>query len=120
MEFRSIISFIIIILGIVFCCSCEKVKLQEEPLSEADSVKFARDIKPVFTVCVGCHNASISPNLKDNPYQALKNGNYINVAYPSQSLLYVKLKSDNTHSSKVSPGQLQDILQWIKQGARDN
>jgi hypothetical protein len=120
MELRSFIIFIIIILGIIFCSSCEKSTLKEDPISEADSVKFARDIKPIFTVCVGCHDASRSPNLKDNPYQALKDGNYINVANPMQSPLYVQLKSDPMHSSKVSPDQLQAILQWIKQGARDN
>jgi hypothetical protein len=110
----------VIVINIIFCHSCEKATLKDNPLSEADSVKFSRDIKPIFTGCVGCHDGSRTPDLSVNSYQALKDGNYVNVSNPPQSILYIILKTDNSHSSKVSSDQLQDILQWIKQGARNN
>ena len=106
--------------GIIFSHSCEKFTLQDNPLSDADSVKFSRDITPIFIACIVCHDGSKKPNLKDNPYQSLQSINYVNVANPSQSNLYVKLKTDPFHTSKVRPDQMQKILQWIKQGAKNN
>jgi len=120
MGFKRSIAFSIILLNIFFYNSCERVTLQDNPLSEADSIRFSRDILPIFAACTGCHDGLKSPNLKDNPYTTLKDGNYVNIVYPTQSILYVKLKTDNSHSSRVSPDQLQKILQWIKQGARNN
>jgi hypothetical protein len=100
--------------------SCEKYTLTDNPLSAADSVKFSTDIKPIFSSCVGCHDGSRSPNLNVNPYQSLKDGGFINVAQPSQSLLYVQLKTKTSHKTLVSPTELQKILQWITQGAKNN
>ena len=115
------IFYIAIVVGaIIFNYSCEKIILQDEPLSAADSIKFSTDIKPIFASCIGCHDASRAPNLKDNPYQSLKTGGYINISHPSESNLYVQLKTKSSHSSKVSPSQLKKILDWITQGAKNN
>lgn len=114
------ILFISSLIVILFSVSCEKFTMQDNPLSAADSVKFSRDIKPLLVVCVACHDGSKTPNLKDNPYLSLKSGNYINTKIPSQSPLYITLKTKSFHESRISPSQIQLILQWIKQGARNN
>jgi hypothetical protein len=119
-RLKNVVLFIPALAGIIFCCSCEKYTLQDNPLSDADSVKFSRDIRPILIPCAACHDGPNKPNLQDNPYQSLKSANYLNVANPAQSKLYVTLKTETSHSSKVSPTQMQKILQWIKQGARNN
>lgn len=107
-------------LYILLCLSCEKITLQDNPLSDADSVKFSRDIKPIFKACISCHDGFRFPDLKNNPFQSLKGGNYINIAKPNQSKLYLQLTTESLHTSKISPDQLKKILQWIKQGGKNN
>ena len=119
-KLKSIIVFMVLLVGFISFNSCEKYTLTDNPLSAADSVKFSTDIKPIFSECIGCHDGTKLPNLKDNPYQALKDGGYYSVSKPTQSRLYIQLTTNSSHKTKVSPTQLQKILQWITQGAKNN
>lgn len=106
------------ILGLHFLFSCEKVTLKEEVL--VDSISFAADIKPIFSNCTGCHLAGGKvPNLKDNPYTALKDGGFINITKPAESKFYVIVTNGGSHK-QVSPVEKQKILLWITQGAKNN
>jgi len=119
---KSVISFLVLVLGFILLYSCEKVTLREPPPGPiVDSVKFSVSIKPIFNACIACHKSGLeTPNLKDNPYQALKDGNYFDVVNPSQSILYVQLKTKTSHAGKATPDQMLLILQWITQGALNN
>lgn len=121
---KCVISFLMLVLGFILLYSCEKVTLKEPPLPPpgpgVDSIRFSADIKPIFSVCAGCHGGSISPNLKDTPYQSLKDGNFFDTDQPSQSKLYVQLTTKSSHIGKTSPIQNTKILQWITQGAKNN
>ena len=117
-KMKFFIVFLVLGMGFFWLNSCEKYTLTDNPLSASDSVKFSKDIKPIFTSegCTSCHNGSLSPNLKDNPHQSLLS--YVNTKSPKESRLYVQLTTN--HSGKVSPTELQKILFWITQGAKDN
>jgi hypothetical protein len=106
------------VFSFVLLSSCERVILEDEPIPDSERVSFSEDIVPIFRSCTGCHSGAITPDLQNNPYQSLKDGGYINVAQPAQSELYLKLKTSGTHSSKATPVQVQQILQWISQGAK--
>src|SRR5208337_3645733 len=109
---------IILFSGLFITCfwSCEKITLTDNPLPAGDSIKFSRDILPIFNACTGCHNGSQALDLAHNPYQNLIEGKYINVADPAQSKLYIQLTTVSSHIPRTSPDQKQTILQWIKQG----
>jgi uncharacterized membrane protein len=119
---KSLLGFLILVLGFVLLYSCEKVTLREPPPPViVDSVKFSVVIKPIFSSCTGCHKAGIqTPDLKDNPYQALIDGNYVDVAHPSQSVLYNHLTTNTAHISRATAEQKAQILAWITQGAKNN
>ena len=112
----------ILIFGVIalFCLACEKVILHDEPLSESEIISFSRDIRPIFNNCTGCHDGLRIPDLKNNPYTALINGNYVNVKFPQQSKIYLQITTNVQHKNRVNSTQVQKILIWIKQGARNN
>lgn len=119
---KSFLGLVILVLGFILLYSCEKVTLREPPPPViVDSVKFSVTIKPILNTCTGCHKAGVqSPNLKDNPYQALMDGNYIDVAHPAQSSLYDHLVTNTAHISRATSEQKAQILAWITQGAKNN
>ena len=119
---KSVISFLVLVLGFILLYSCEKVTLREPPPAPiVDSVKFSVVIKPILNNCIGCHKAGVqTPDLKDNPYQALIDGNYVNVAEPSQSTLYNHLTTNTAHIPRATSEQKAQILAWITQGAKNN
>jgi hypothetical protein len=118
-RIKNLIGYTLLALSFMVCFSCEKETLTDEPAS-TEPISFSTDIKPIFSSCTGCHNSSLSPNLNDQPYQALIDGSFINKSNPSQSKLYLQLTTKSTHISKVSSANKNIILQWITQGALNN
>jgi hypothetical protein len=116
----SLKSIFIFVACAIFCSACEKVVLHDEPLSESEIILFSRDIRPIFINCTGCHDGSRIPDLKNTPYAALINGNYVNVKIPQQSKIYLQLTTNIQHKTRASSAQVQKILLWVKQGARNN
>ena len=107
--------FLIIVLGILY--SCEKASLQPVQVS---TVSFAKDVQPIFTSkCIGCHNGAIqTPDLR-SAYKSLINGGYVNISSPNSSKLYTQINASD-HKSLTTGVQKQQILEWIKEGAKDN
>jgi hypothetical protein len=119
-KYLSLIVLLFLVGYIFMLYSCEKQTLQEENISFADTIKFSVDILPILNSCVGCHSGSTLPKLNSNPYQSLKDGNYINIKNPSQSKLYIKLTTSDSHKNYVTSTNKKKILQWITQGALNN
>lgn len=112
-----------VLTGLLMTCfwSCEKFTLTENPLPAGDSIRFSTDIVPIFSACTGCHNGVIqTPDLEHNPYQSLISMKLVNVSDPTQSKLYIQLTTVSSHEARVTPLQVQTILEWIKQGAKNN
>ena len=82
------------------------------------NLSFSQDIQPIFTAnCIACHG-SITPKLEDGvAYNNLDTGNYLSPNDES-CLLYQKLLgSMKSHTTET---ERQYILQWIKEGAKNN
>jgi len=82
-------------------------------------ISFATQIVPIFTdKCNSCHNSQ-APMLTATAAYAQIVPAYVSLATPSSSKLYINAQS-GSHYAKVSTEQAALILQWIKEGAKNN
>ena len=94
------------------------------------TVSFKNDIIPIFNKSCstpGCHaTGGKAPDLTaDKAYSSLTIGNYISVATPDQSVLYLYLTGKKSPQmplgAAANPSSINQLtLAWIKQGAKNN
>src|SRR5664279_3930870 len=95
-------SKIIIGIGLVFItalvvtiagCSKTTTVIIDNAPAITETVQFSKTIVPILTqscAASGCHGGSVAPNLNAaNAYNSLKTGNYINLATPASSEVYL-------------------------------
>jgi hypothetical protein len=118
---------IVLLAGAIGFISCQKEYFPPVELDESTPVSFKSEVLPIFTAsCLGsgCHqNGGASPNLTaDLAYSSLVDGGLIDTLQPEKSVLYdrIKIKGDMPKSGKLPETQIQKILLWIKQGAKDS
>ncbi len=116
--------------------SCEKDQgplVIKPPRASGDTViSFANDIQPIFDqYCVECHNQS-HPFLDLRPYysynELLHTGNrapYVDIVDPSLSYIVGRLSGTilprmPPDPPLVSQGNIDTLMIWIRQGAKDN
>ena len=89
----------------------------------------SKTIVPILTqscAASGCHGGSIAPNLTaTNAYNSLKTGNYINLATPASSEVYLWLTGKESATMPLgaanNPSNINALmLAWITQGAKNN
>jgi len=115
----------LVLLGLVFLSACTS-KTIVYPSASTGPISFSKDVLTLFTNnCAqsGCHvTGGIPPDLSaGNAYNSLISGGYVNTATPQQSLIYTVVISSgamNSHLPNFSDQQV--ILNWIKQGAKNN
>lgn len=89
-----------------------------------DTVSFSNDIMPIFNKScntAGCHSAGgFDPDLSPGAaYGNLTTGGYIDTDNPEGSTLYLSITSGSMNFY-AQPGDADLILEWIKDGAKDN
>lgn len=97
-------------------------------LEETREISFAQDMLPLFDQhcnSSGCHNTGgIPPDLSaDKAYNALTNGNYVDLEAPESSELYQWMTGNRSSPMPLSGPDAKlnaIVLAWIKQGARNN
>lgn len=125
-----------VVLGIIVMIGCEKdttviIPKNPEAVKITRTVSFSKDLVPIFkTSCAlsGCHVAGgHAPDLDaEKAYSSLMNGNYINKASGSSSVLFERLTGKISPGMPLSapgsdPGQIEELLlAWITQGAKNN
>ena len=100
----------------------------EEPEPPAGDISFLNEIIPIFNASCnisGCHNTGgIAPDLSPaKAYNALFSGSYIDRDVPENSELYQWMAGNRGLSMPISgPNATYNatVLQWIKQGAKNN
>ena len=111
--------YLSLLVALGFLYSCEKATLQPVQIS---TVSFSKDIQPIFTSnCIVCHNGSIqNPNLQSGAaYNSLINGGFVNTSSPADSKIYTQINATD-HKSRTTDVQKQQILVWIKDGAKND
>jgi len=128
---KTIIGFVIVILFITMIAGCTKtdtVPIDNSP-AVTKTVSFSKDIQPILTAsCAksGCHAGSVAPNLSSGgAYNALVNGNLVNITTPPNSVVYLWLTGKEAVSmplgSSNNPSNINALmLAWVKQGAKNN
>jgi hypothetical protein len=111
---------VIILAGAALFASCEKYIYEVETVDPDVPVLFQTEIQPIFSNnCIVCHKGSRNPDLRDgNSYSSLTTGGYVNLPEKT-SKLYSKMVS-GSHTSFTIETEKQLVLNWIKQGARNN
>lgn len=102
-------------------CYYDVVINQEETTSLVKS--FSNDVLPVFrSSCISCHDGTIAlPDLRnENAYKSLTFGNYLSVSDPDNSPLIVKIRSGHPFQSALTEGEIQRLINWMKEGAKEN
>jgi hypothetical protein len=126
-KMKKIFQILLIVCGGLLMNSCYYDELQERIIPELPvdpddpnyvEIKFATQIQPIFTSsCIGCHNASRSPDLRTGfAYSALV-PQYVTASNADGSPLYVKLSGGHQN---LATDKLTLIKTWINQGAKNN
>lgn len=111
--------FLILILFALTLGSCKYDFILPEVVAPVNDVKFSTQVAPIFAEkCVSCH-ANQTPKLTADVAYSQLVPNYVNTANPESSKIYT-VPTSGTHYAKVSAAQAALILQWIKEGAKNN
>lgn len=80
-------------------------------------ISYATNIAPLWSSCVGCHNANRAPDLRaGNSYNALV-PQYVTAGNANGSPLYIKLADGHQN---LATEKIALIKTWINQGAKNN
>ena len=107
--------------------SCDYDIIIPEPviIPVDSSISFKDKIEPIFTDegCIACHPPTMSLDLTvGKAYNSINKAKYIDTANDANSLIYTHPNpSTSEHSyKKYTPTQAATLLEWIKQGAKNN
>jgi hypothetical protein len=125
---KKFILLIVALAGIMAWQSCqyEWIDPVDPPVIEpGDTTSFSLEIIPIFNdrnCNASCHAAgAIPPDLTpENAYVDLFAKNQIDTVTPENSVLYVKCNTGGSMAQYCQPGDAFLILQWIKEGAKNN
>jgi len=118
---------ILILLGMgLFLNSCYYDAYPEEELIPLPTdISYQNDIIPLWGQCIGCHNGTEPPDLRDEfSYNELLNG-YVIPNDSEASILYKSLLGTDGVSlmppgSQWPDSKIELVKAWIDQGALDN
>lgn len=129
MKKINYVQIVLALFIILFLSQCYYDQIvYEEPEPPEGELSFLNEIIPIFDASCnisGCHNTGgIAPDLSlSKAYNALISGNYINTDVPEDSELYQWMAGNRDLSMPISgPNATYNVtvLQWIKQGAKNN
>jgi hypothetical protein len=84
-------------------------------------LSFATDVVPVLTLCNNCHTHGWTPSSNASTfYTNLVNGGYVNTSAPTTSKMYTKLTGGHPGGSSISTTDMNKVLNWFTEGAKNN
>jgi len=121
--------FTVILIVFQGCYDATTLVIDNSP-AVTKTVSFKTDLIPIFDKScnmAGCHNTGgKQPDLtSDKAYASLTIGNYLNIAAPDQSVVYLYLVGKKNPQMPLgaanNPSNINNLmLAWIKQGAKNN
>lgn len=132
MKHNTKFCYLVILITIIGFTGCTKdqgpIIIKPEKKGNSTELKsFSQDIIPLFDLkCVDCHDDThekldLRPCCAhDQLWSGGKNAPYIDTINPEQSTLYKMVQTEMPPSSPLQDYQCEIILEWIKQGAKNN
>ncbi|MFA9389056.1 MAG: hypothetical protein ACERKD_04585 [Prolixibacteraceae bacterium] len=123
---KKLFVFTLTLLAMIVYTSCQYTDIVPDDGSSivvSNDLSFAVDVEPIFQTqsCTNCHPGMHQPNLTaGNAYTSLMDGDYINEKKPAESSIVVEAAPGATHGATLTAAQVQTIIAWIEQGAKDN
>jgi len=122
-RYFKVLAFLFMI-GLV-ACEYDYIPKEEIDLPDPDPINptsFETKIEPIFQEkCITCHNSTDPILITGSAFANLTNGGHINTSEPADSKVYKKAKDGHSGSSnKMNPDELDLLLKWIVEGAKDN
>jgi hypothetical protein len=101
--------------------SCDKYTFEPPTIDPGEEVSFSEDILKFIEDenCAGCHPRVSPPDLTEGKiYESLLDG-YVDTESPENSKIYTQFEDGHVGFNTESI-EIQKILNWIKQGAKNN
>ncbi len=126
MKFAPIPVMVAAIFFMVVGCSSGDITSPNQIAFPADSVSYARQVEPYFTLACngpGCHNATdMAGGIDLSSWIGVR---AINVTTPhdTTSELVLVMKGQLVHNAGFpapTANQIEGITQWVREGAKDN
>lgn len=106
---------------------CTYKIVEPETINTTDTISFNSQILPIFNQndnCTSCHKAgATSPFLTaTDAFNQIMDNNLVETNNPEASIIYdIPSPETSSHNWKsYSVTEAQTVLQWIKQGAKNN
>jgi|WetSurMetagenome_2_1015567.scaffolds.fasta_scaffold1104203_2 hypothetical protein len=125
MQKSKLRNMALVIMGLLVLAACTSKTIVPVPVPTGP-VSFSSDIVPIFNsgcAITGCHVAgNVAPDLTESKaYNSLMTMNLVDTLNPAGSVLYVKVSPGGTMNHYIqNPADVQIILNWITQGAKNN
>lgn len=116
-----------LLVSLVFTSGCYYDEVVPPDGEDVKDVSFSAQVEPIFYTddnCTSCHISGGSASFLDltqgNAYTSLNDPKYINLATPTESLIYTKPAPGQGHFKTYSANEAKIIEVWIEEGAEDN
>jgi len=84
-------------------------------------LSFAGDVIPVLTMCNNCHTHGWTTSSNASTfYTNLVNKGYVNATTYTSAKIYTKINGGHPGSSKISKVNTDKIINWMKEGSKNN
>ena len=87
----------------------------------ATGLSFANDVMPTLSKCNNCHTHPwTTSTVASTYYTNLVNGGYVNPTNYTSSKIYTKLSGGHPGGTSISTTEINNILDWMKEGSKNN
>ncbi len=84
-------------------------------------LSFAKDVVPVLNMCMNCHTHGWTPSAVASTYYTnLVTAGYVTPSAYTSSKIYNKLSSGHPGSNNIPATETDKILNWMKEGSKNN
>ena len=117
----------VLLVSLVFTSGCYYDEVVPPAGEDVKDVSFSAQVEPIFYTdnkCTSCHISGGSASFLDlsegKAYNNLNDPKYINLATPTESLIYTKPAPGLGHFKTYTANEAKIVEVWITEGALDN
>lgn len=125
--FKTNVLRAILLVSLVFTSGCYYDQVVPPEGEDVKDVSFSAQVEPIYYTaekCTSCHisggTASFLDLSEGNAFNSLSDPKYINLANPTESLIYTKPAPGQGHFKTYTANEAKIVEVWIAEGALDN